>query len=359
MPRLGAECRGPHCNPDATWGLRPAANYLLGDWYCRFEIQWRLALFYSAASLAGAFSGLLAFALDKMDGLGGLEGWRWIFIIEGVVTVTVGTTVPWALPDSPATAGFLTADKKALIKHRLEQDSGTTSGKVSTGEGVSASQPRKLIIDVSPTSIPIYAFTFIAPTIIHQLGYTAAEAQLMTIPIYTASFLSTLAVSWYADRCQRRWPFIAGPYTVALCGFIGLLSIPHPRLPGLTYAFLFAIPAGVHPGVITLVSWISNNLSPTWKRAVGMAMTISLGNLGGVVGSNIYLAREAPKYWTGYGVSLACSAVGILCTVVLRYVWSRENDKRDKISEAEARAKYTEQELLELGDRSPLYRYVL
>lgn len=115
-------------------GFFPAASYLLGDWYCRFEIQWRLALFYSAASLAGAFSGLLAFALDKMDGLGKLEGWRWIFIIEGIVTVVVGTAVPWVLPDSPATASFLTVEEKALIKHRLEEDSGTASGRVSTGE---------------------------------------------------------------------------------------------------------------------------------------------------------------------------------------------------------------------------------
>lgn len=115
-------------------GFFPAASYLLGDWYCRFELQWRLAIFYSAASLAGAFSGLLAFALSKMDGLGGQEGWRWIFIIEGIVTVLVGTIVPFALPDSPATASWLTEDEKTVIRHRLERDSGTSQGIVSTGE---------------------------------------------------------------------------------------------------------------------------------------------------------------------------------------------------------------------------------
>lgn len=193
-----------------------------------------------------------------------------------------------------------------------------------------------------PNSIPLNAFIFIAPTIIHQLGYTAAEAQLMTIPIYVTGFLTTIGVSRLADRRQRRWPFIVGPYAVALCGFIVLISIPHPRLPGLTYAFLFAIPAGINPAVITLVSWVSNNLSPTWKRAVGMALTLSLGNMGGLVGSNIFLAHEAPRYWTGYGMSLACTAVGIICTIVLRYVWDRENKKRDRISEEEVRARYTE-----------------
>lgn len=56
-------------------------------WYCRHEIQFRQALFFSAASIAGAFSGLLAFAIAKMDGTAGLEGWRWIFILEGIATV--------------------------------------------------------------------------------------------------------------------------------------------------------------------------------------------------------------------------------------------------------------------------------
>lgn len=176
----------------------------------------------------------------------------------------------------------------------------------------------------------------------------------MTIPIYFTSFLATLGISWLADRRQRRWPFIVGPYTVALLGFIGLTSIPHPRLPGLTYAFLFAIPAGVHPGVITLVSWMSNNLSPTWKRAVGMAMTLSLGNLGGVVGSNIYLAREAPRYWTGYGTSLACAFVGIMSTLILRWAWSQENKRRDQISESEVRERYTDRKL----HHSPMARIV-
>lgn len=116
-------------------GFFPAASYLVGDWYCRFELQWRMSVFFSAASLAGAFSGLLAFALEKMDGVGGLRGWRWIFIIEGIVTVFVGAMVPWILPDSPQRASFLTIEEKALIKHRLEQDSGTVEGKILTSEG--------------------------------------------------------------------------------------------------------------------------------------------------------------------------------------------------------------------------------
>lgn len=376
-------------------GFFPASTYLLGEWYCRFEVQWRLSIFFSAASLAGAFSGLLAFALDKMDGLGNLEGWRWIFIIEGIVTVVVGVSVPWTLPDSPAAASFLSQSQKELIVSRLEQDSGTEAGRVETGESFQWSSLKSAMLDWRiwftifiywGNTIPLYGFTYTVPTIINELGYTSAQAQLLTIPIYTAGAISTMALSRLSDRLKTRWPFIVFPYTLALCGFIGLLAIPHPALPGLTYGLLFAVPSGVYPGVLSLIAWISNNLSPTWKRAVGMAMMITLGNIGGIVGSNIYYSREAPHYWSGYGTSLSFLCAAITATFVLRWSYSKSNKERDAMSEDEIRQKYTEreladfilylpgpnaslihdtnlwpriEELLAMGDRSPLYRYVL
>lgn len=89
-------------------------------WYCRHEIQLRQAMFFSAASVAGAFSGLLAFGIAKMDGVGGLEGWRWIFILEGIVTVLVAFAAFFLLYDFPETAGFLTEEERQFVIHRLK-----------------------------------------------------------------------------------------------------------------------------------------------------------------------------------------------------------------------------------------------
>jgi len=163
-----------------------------------------------------------------------------------------------------------------------------------------------------------------------------------------------------------------------MIGFFGLLAIPHPKYPGLTYGWLFFIPAGCYPSVITMVSWLGNNLAPTFKRSIGIALGISLANAGGIVGSNIFIANQAPRYWLGYGVCFAFLCIAILSTLVLRYAYKRANDKRDKLNEADIRAQYTErksiltgawrfhvlltrfaEELLDLGDDSPLYRYVL
>lgn len=104
----------------AEAGLYPGVAYYLTMWYCRREMQARQALFFSAASVAGAFSGLLAFAISKMDGVAGLEGWRWIFILEGVATVVAALAAFFLLYDFPETAGFLTEEERAFVVFRLK-----------------------------------------------------------------------------------------------------------------------------------------------------------------------------------------------------------------------------------------------
>lgn len=68
----------------------PGAVYLITQWYVQNQLQTRLAIFFCASALSGAFSGLLAFAIARMDGIGGRPGWAWIFILEGFATVVLG-----------------------------------------------------------------------------------------------------------------------------------------------------------------------------------------------------------------------------------------------------------------------------
>lgn len=349
-------------------GFFPAATYLLTTWYCRWEVQTRLAIFFSMASMAGAFSGLLAYALTQMHGLGGLAGWRWIFIIEGIATVAVGVFVPWILPDSPELCTFLTPAEKAFINARLARDSGTEDGKLQTNDGYDFGAIKSALLDwkiwfccliYNGASITIYGFTYTVPTIITELGYSGQHAQLLTMPLYFGGAIATIVFSRLADKKRVRWPFIVIPFTIALIGFIGLISVPHPRLPGLTYGLLFLIPIGVYPPIVALISWVGNNLSPTWKRAVGMALLITLGNYGGCIGSNIFLAHQKPHYWLGYGFSIGILTVAIISTFILRWSYLRINKQRDAMNIEDIRARYTEAELLQMGDRSPLYRMVL
>lgn len=105
----------------------PACFYILGSYYKRREAQKRFSFFFSSTSFAGAFSGLLAAAIGKLDGKAGYEGWRWIFIIEGTVTAVVAILFFWFLPDFPEDAKWLTDDEKKYVAARLRVEQGRSA----------------------------------------------------------------------------------------------------------------------------------------------------------------------------------------------------------------------------------------
>jgi predicted permease len=113
----------------------------------------------------------------------------------------------------------------------------------------------------------------------------------MTIPIYVFALVMTVIVAFWSDRKQQRTPFIMFGFSIALVGFTGMLvTRRYEDIPGVSYFFLFLVAAGLYSPFICIVCLIGNNLAPSSKRAVGMALLISMGNLGGICGSNIYLA---------------------------------------------------------------------
>jgi len=103
-------------------GLFPGINYYLSCWYKREEFGVRAAIFFSAAAVSGSFGGLLAAAIEKMDGAGGKPGWAWIFILEGIVTVLFGFASIWMVHDFPDLATFLSDQDRARVVRRLKMD---------------------------------------------------------------------------------------------------------------------------------------------------------------------------------------------------------------------------------------------
>ena len=108
-------------------------------WYRRREAQRRFSFFFSSTTLAGAFGGLIASAIGKMDGMQGFRGWRWIFILEGVLTCIVAIVLFFLLPGFPEEATWLSPDERAYVKARLMRD-----------HGKSASERRTKFSDVIP-----------------------------------------------------------------------------------------------------------------------------------------------------------------------------------------------------------------
>lgn len=206
-----------------------------------------------------------------------------------------------------------------------------------------------------------YSLSYSLPTIVKLLGYTAANAQLMTIPIYLFGCILTVINAILSDRSRIRAPFIIVPLLVTIAGLVICLAVSPGNQPGVVYFALFLVAGGFYAGLPTTVTWISNNLAGQWKRATGMAFQFTVGNLvGGAVGSNIFLAREAPKYRTAFAILLSFIVGAVLSAFFLRFVLNRQNSKNEALRDvAVQEGRDLDAEFGDLGDKSPNFVYTL
>jgi MFS family permease len=353
-------------------GLYPGVVYYLTMWYCTNEMAIRQGLFFSAASMAGAFSGLLAYLIVKMNGVGGYAGWRWIFIIEGLLTVVVAFAAFFLLHDFPDTATFLTSEERAWAVHRLKYQGCSRSGRMVAEDEkfqwkyvVQAVTDWQLYLGILMywgIVCPLYGISLFLPTIIDQLGYTAAIAQLLTIPIYITAAVITLVVSYFSDKAAKagrsRSPYVFFPMCAILIGFImAIAGSAAGNVPGVVYAGVFIATCGIYPAFPGNITWMSNNLAGAYKRAAGVAFHIGIGNLGGAMASNFYRTVDAPKFLLGHGLEIMFCVIGMIALAGLRFSYSRINSKRDALQDDGS--EYTDQQLSELGDRAVTFRYVM
>ena len=140
--------------------------------------------------------------------------------------------------------------------------------------------PRKSLIlawiDVS-TIIPVYALSLFIPTIVNELGFSAANAQLLSIPPFFAGCITTIVVGVYSDIRKVRGPFIIAGAFVSLVGFIVLYT---QKAAGTSYAGAILATAGVFPTVPVNIVWAGSNAGGDVKRGVAIAMVIGIANLG-------------------------------------------------------------------------------
>jgi MFS family permease len=206
-----------------------------------------------------------------------------------------------------------------------------------------------------------YSLSYTLPTMINLLGYSAATAQLLTIPVYAFACLLCVITSVLSDRNHHRATFFFVPMGLIVVGLIIGLATDPERLPGVVYFAMFLIGGGTFSGGPSTMSWMSNNLAGQWKRAVSMALLATIANLvGGTIGSNIFLAREKPKYTTAYSVLLAFITCAVLSGWALVFMIRRWNAQRTVlIEQAQQEGRDLDAECKDLGDKNPHFKYTL
>jgi MFS family permease len=258
-------------------GMFPGAFYLIGMWYRRHEAQKRYSFFFSSTTLAGAFGGLLASAIGKMDGLRGYRGWRWIcefsltpwtqhllsfaVILEGLLTVIVSFGLFFLLPNFPEDVKWLTKEERAFVKARLQIDQGNSAAerKITLRDVGRVFKDPKILIGgfmYFGLIVPAYGYAYFSPSIIQSYGYSPIQTQLHSVPPWAAAFGFSMLVAWLSDRVKHRFLFTIFPICVCITGFAILISVHNNA--NLQYAALFLVAMGAYTAMPVIVCWVSN-----------------------------------------------------------------------------------------------------
>ncbi|KAI9455428.1 major facilitator superfamily domain-containing protein [Lactarius psammicola] len=236
-------------------GLFPGLTYYISLWYPRQLQAKRIAFLISIAAVGGAFGGIFAYGIEHLDGKAGLRGWQWIFFVEGLATVVVAFLSYFFTHDYPETAKFLTEEEREFVIQTLLDDSKGQATHFSKKFVWQALADWKTYVQainsmcVLITGVSVALFT---PSIVHDLGFSATNAQLLSVPPFLLAGLSTYIISIWSDRMNLRGPFIVTGAMTSMTGYIVAYTTNKPG-PGYMAAIIAA--CGAYPSIAISLAW--------------------------------------------------------------------------------------------------------
>ncbi|GJE95953.1 MFS general substrate transporter [Phanerochaete sordida] len=310
-------------------GLFPGMIYCLTFWYKQDERALRAALILACATLGGAFGGAIAYGVGHINGVHGLEAWRWLFIIEGAPSCACAVLVFFLYPDFPETARWLSPAERTVAIGRIKGVSSLGHARITWKEARATLTDWRLYLHYLvyiAISVPFSSISLFAPTIVAGLNYEGLNAQLFTVPPYAIAFVVTVLVSWQADtRGARSWGAF---FSLAVAGVSFLVqgALPSHAFKA-RYGMLCVAVSFSFASIPPLLSWLTANLRSTGASTLAVPLNVSIGQIGQIVGVYIFKASEAPGYPTGHFTNAAFLILGSLVVLVLRWIYIRRNAK--------------------------------
>ncbi|KAH7064253.1 major facilitator superfamily domain-containing protein [Paraphoma chrysanthemicola] len=346
-------------------GFFPGSAYLLSCWYQRFELQKRNTVFFGIGMLSSAFSGILGYVFSLLQGKGiqaapwlgvhygptkknpkivphfgpGLSGWRWIFILQGVITVAIGLIGWYFIVDFPELAAnpsklqkkFLSQQEADFIVARIEKDRhDVVAEEFNMAKYLKGALDLKVwgfaIIFMFTTTVT-YAIAYFLPIILKDgMGFNTAMANCLIAPPYVFALFVMLAMAWAGDKYHIRSPFIITNGVLAL---IGLPLMGFTSNIGLRYFGVFLATAAANANVPCVLTWQANNIRGQWKRALCSATLVGAGGIGGIIGGTVFRTEDAPKYVPGIIACMIAAGGIIVVTLLMNLKFWRANRRAD------------------------------
>ncbi|KAL4241993.1 MFS transporter superfamily protein [Abortiporus biennis] len=310
----------------------PGALFLLSKWYTRKELGVRTAMLSCGSLISNAFGSLIASGiLSGMEGKLGHQAWRWLFYIEGALTIAVAASAIFILPDFPATSSnWLSPLEVKLAELRMAEDAGVGDENETELQGhargfiMAMTDWKVWWLAVALTSMVVsLSFNAFFPTLSATMGYNRTVTLLLCAPPWGFATIVAFVVTRHSDKVGERFYHIAVPLFFGIVGFIIAVSTMNTAA---RYVALFLM-AQSYAGFITFLAWISNSIPrPPSKRAVALAWINAFSQLGNIAGSYVWPTGWGPTYKNSYAICIATNGLAI----VMCYVFKRHLDNMNK-----------------------------
>lgn len=280
----------------------------------------------------------------QLNGREGLTGWRWIFIIEGALTVGLGFSGYWLLVDFPDSTrkswSFLGQRERDWIVSRIRRDRGDAeTPSFHLGRFLRGGADWKIwayaIIFFGTTTIS-YALAYTLPILlVGNMGFSVGAAQCLVAPPYAFAGIVMFATAWVGDKYHVRGPIIL--FNMLLC-LIGLPIMGWAASTNVRYFGVFLVTAGANSNIPAVMSFQANNVRGQWKRAFCSATLVGFGGIGGIAGSLVF--RDQDKltgYKPGMYTCIACCLLTCILVCILDISFKKQNkaaDRGEKVLEA-------------------------
>ncbi|KAL0950044.1 hypothetical protein HGRIS_010052 [Hohenbuehelia grisea] len=316
----------------------PGALFLLSKWYTRHEIGLRTAILYCGNIISNAFGSLIASGiLGGMQGKLGHAAWRWLFYIEGALTIFVAVCAIFILPDFPATTKWLSPLERRLALRRMEEDVGvgdqdeTEEGGHASGLWLAISDWKVWWLALALTSqVVALSFNAYFPTLSATMGFNPTVTLLLCAPPFVFAAIVAFALSRHSDQAGERFYHIISSIGLGIVGFIIAIATMNTAA---RYVSLFLM-AQSYAGFVVLYAWMSNSFPrPPSKRAVALALMNAFSQLGNVAGSYVWPLAWGPTYRNSYGICIATAS----CTIIMCWIFRMHLDRLNRRIEMKER----------------------
>ncbi|KAF4820653.1 putative transporter [Colletotrichum siamense] len=324
-------------------GFIPDMVLYLTYFFKSTELPFRLAMFWTVRRITDIVAPLLALGVLRMDGLSGYEGWRWLFIIEGILTMSISIWAWFMMAPSPTQTrapwrpnGWFNDHEERVLVNRILRDD-PSKGDMHNRQAIT---PKLLLQSLADWELwPIYIFGLIweipsgppdqyLTLTLRNLGFNTNDTNLLSIPPQFLGAIFMMIMTYLSEIWDSRALFGAFTQLWYLPNLIAMAVLPSNSSPWVQYAVVTVLLSYPSPHAMH-VSWASRNSHSVRTRAVSAALYNMMVQLARVIYSNIYREDDRPEYRRGNRVliGICCGNICIYLLAKVFYMWC--NRKRE------------------------------